>query len=150
MRREVIKLDQVVKTLESYYSKAPSLPVGAREFIVSITPWLSLIFGVLIVLASLSAFGLSAVFSPFATVAGGAGYATGLMVAAVLGIAQGVLMVVAFPSLKKRVTRGWMLIFWVEVIALVGSFVTLNVSSVVMGVIVAVIAFYFLFQIKPY
>lgn len=138
--------DQVVGYMEDAYAKLPSLPVGAKEFVVTITPWLSVIFGLLLVLASLSAFGVLAVFSPFATYAKGAGFAGALLLVAVLGIAQGVLMMVAFPPLRRKAMKGWTLLFWSEVVGLVGSVLSISVT----GVIGALIAFYFLFQIKSY
>lgn len=140
------KSNDVIKYVEDVYAKLPALPAGAREFVVTITPWLSIIFGLLLVLASLSAFGVVAVFSPFSTYARGAGFAGALLLTAVLGIAQGVLMMVAFPPLRKKAAKGWTLLFWSEVVGLIGSVVSLSVT----GVIGALIAFYFLFQIKPY
>lgn len=138
--------DMVVGYMEDAYAKLPSLPVGAREFLVTIVPWLSVIFGLLLVLASLSAFGVLAVFSPFGAYSNGAGFAGSLLLIAVLGIAQGVLMMVAFPALRRKAMRGWTLLFWSEVVGLVGSVISLSVA----GVIGALIAFYFLFQIKSY
>ena len=136
----------LVASVEDVYKKLPALAPSVREFIVTITPWLALIFGVLGVLASLSAFGLSAVFSPFAAMAGGVGLATGLLVAAVLGLVESVMMLVASPSLFKRKMAGWNLMFWSEVVAVVAAVISFSV----VGVLVSLIAFYFLFQIKSY
>ena len=149
-KKEVNKLKQLVVTLEGYYAKLPALPLGARDFLVSITPWLALVFGVLMVL--FSALGLlgGAVLSPFAAAAGTSGLTVLLMATAVLGIAEGVLMVAAFSPLKKRLMKGWMLLFWVEVLQVVGAVLTLNIGSVVWGVLGAAIGLYFLFQIKSY
>ncbi len=133
-------------TLEETFAKLPPLSPSVREVIVTITPWLALIFGVLGVLASLSAFGLSAAFAPAVALGGGVGLATGLMVAAVLGLAQSALMLVATPNLFKRKAFGWTLLFWSEVLAVVAA----GVSFSVVGVLVAVLSFYFLFQIKSY
>lgn len=143
-------MNQLVDTLESYYSKLPSLPVGAREFLVSIAPWLALVFGVLTVV--FSALGLlgGAVLSPFAAASGVGGLTVLLMVAAVLGLAEGVLMVAAYPGLKRKVAKGWMLLFWVEALQLVGAVLTLNINSVIWGVLGVAIGLYFLFQIKSY
>ena len=123
----------VVKAVEDVYAKAPALPKGARDFLYSVTPWIALIFGILTVLGSLSAFGLSAVFSPFAQYAGGTGFAAGLMIASVLGIVQGVLMVASFPGLRKGQLRGWSLLFWAEVIGIVSSAVLISVAGVLGG-----------------
>src|SRR6185295_11317489 len=97
---------EVIKTVEDLYAKVPSLPTNARDFLYKVTPWVTLIVGILAILGSVSAFGLSAVFSPFAAMGGSAGFAAGLMIAAALGIVEGVLMLVAFPSLRKGEMKG--------------------------------------------
>lgn len=133
-------------TLEGTFVKLPPLSPSVREVIVKITPWLALIFGVLGILTSLSAFGLSAVFSPVVALGGGIGLATGLMVAAVLGLVESALMLVATPNLFKRKAFGWTLLFWSEAVAIVAAVISFSV----VGVLVALLSFYFLFQIKSY
>ena len=141
-------MNGVVKTLEDYYAKLPALPASAREFLVSIAPWLSLVFGALLVVVSVLGLLGGAVLAPFAAAAG-ASFTALLLVSAVVGVAEGALMLVAFPSLKKRLMKGWMLLFWVELLQVVGSVLTLNVGSVVWAVVGAGIGLYFLFQMKP-
>ena len=48
-------LNQLVDTMEGWYSKLPSLPKQWVETLVMITPWVALIFGILGVLALLAA-----------------------------------------------------------------------------------------------
>jgi hypothetical protein len=138
--------EKLINSLADVYSKLPVLPKGAKDFIVVITPWISLIFGALIILASLSAFGLTAVVSPIAALSSGTNFAAALMLTAVLGIAEGVLMLVAFPPLRKGQSRGWVLLFWSEAVSLVSAVVGFSVT----GVIGVLIGFYFLFQIRSY
>ena len=141
---------QWTKALDDSYAKLPVLPKGATDFIVNIAPWLSLIFGVLSILVGVSAFGFLAVLSPFAAVAGAGAYAiTGLLSSLVL-LVQGVIMIVAFPSLKKRGQRGWNLLFWSLILSVVSSVLSLNVFGVVQSVVGALIGYYFLYQIKSY
>ncbi|KKP80802.1 MAG: hypothetical protein UR81_C0016G0015 [Candidatus Levybacteria bacterium GW2011_GWB1_35_5] len=141
---------QWTKALDDSYAKLPALPKGATDFIVNIAPWLSLIFGVLSILVGVSAFGFLAVLSPFAAVAGAGAYAiTGLLSSLVL-LVQGVIMIVAFPSLKKRGQRGWNLLFWSLILSVVSSVLSLNVFGVVQSVVGALIGYYFLYQIKSY
>lgn len=143
-------LHQLAKTLDQNYAKLPSLPKGVNEFLVSVTPWLALIFGVLAVVSGLGAFGLLTALSPFAVVAGAGQYAfTGLFAALVL-LAQGVVEILAFPSLKARKVRGWNLMFYSLLLGVVSSVVTLSVGSVVGAVIGFLIGYYFLYQIKSY
>lgn len=141
---------QLSKPLEDAYAKAPALPANIRELIVSIAPWLSLIFGVLMVLTGVGGLGLFTALSPITAMYGGVGYSAFLMVSSVVIIVQGVLMLLAFSPLKKRLVRGWNLLFWSEILAVVGSVVSLRVGSVVGAVIGAAISFYFLFQMRSY
>ena len=141
---------QWTKALDDSYAKLPVLPRGATDFIVNVAPWLSLIFGVLSILVGVSAFGFLAVLSPFAAVAGAGAYAiTGLLSSLVL-LVQGVIMIVAFPSLKKRGQRGWNLMFWSLVLSIVSSVLSLSVFGIIQSVVGALIGYYFLYQIKSY
>ncbi|MCL5438874.1 MAG: hypothetical protein M1268_02695 [Patescibacteria group bacterium] len=96
-----------IKPIENLFLKLPPLPKSANEFIVSITPWLALILGIIGVIGSLSAFGLSTVFSPLILLGGGVKAATGLIAVAVISLIASVLMVVAVPSLFKKKAPGW-------------------------------------------
>lgn len=140
------KTNSVVVSLGRVYNRLPALPQSIKEFIVVVVPWLALIFGVLGVLASLSAFGISTFFSPFVALGGGVGLATGLIFSSIIGLVESIMMLVAFPSLLKRRANGWTLLFWAEVLAVVAALVSVSAS----GVIVALIWFYFLYQIKPH
>ena len=72
--------------------------------------------------------------------------ATSLIIASIIGLIESVMMIVAFPSLLKKKMFGWMLLFWVEVLAVVVGLINLSLYSI----IVALIWFYFVFQIKSY
>ena len=86
----------------------------------------------------------------FAAVAGAGAYAiTGLLSSAVL-LLEGVIMIVAFPALKKRAQRGWNLLFWSLVLSIVSSVLSLSVFGVIQSVIGALIGYYFLYQMKSY
>ena len=141
---------QLSRPLEDAYAKVPALPANIRELIVTIAPWLSLIFGVLMVLTGIGGLGLFTALSPFTALYGGVGYSVFLMISSVVIIVQGVLMLLAFSPLKKRALRGWNLLFWSEVLAVVSSVVSLRVGSVVWAIVGAAIALYFLFQMKSY
>jgi len=140
----------LAKPLEDLYAKAPALPNNVREVLVKIAPWLSLIFGVLTVLTGVAALGLFTALSPFAAMYGGVGYSAFTIVYAVVVLIEGVVMVLAFSPLKARKVRGWNLLFWSEILALVSSLVTLSVGNVIGALIGAAIAFYILFQMRSY
>jgi hypothetical protein len=126
------------------------LPAGAKDFIVSIAPWLSLIFGVILVLTSIGGLGLFGALAPLSMYAGVGGSAMWLMVYSVLGIAQGALMVLAFSGLKSKKLAGWNWLFWAEIVGLVSPLVSLRFGGLLGAVVGAIIGFYFLFQIKSY
>lgn len=140
----------MVKALDDNYAKLPALPKGVNEFIVTVAPWLALIFGVLAVFSGLGAFGILTALAPVATVAGAGQYAFSGLIAALILLVQGGIDLWAFPSLKARKVMGWNLMFYSLLLGVVSSVVTLNVGSVVGGVIGALIGYYFLYQVKSY
>lgn len=140
----------LLKTLDENYAKLPALPKGVNEFIVSVAPWLALIFGVLAVFSGLGAFGILTALAPVAAVAGAGQYAfTGLLAAVVL-LAQGAIELWAFPSLKARKVKGWNLMFYGLLLSVVSSVIALNVGSVVGALVGFLIGYYFLYQVKSY
>lgn len=136
--------NQIVSSLEDVNKKLPALPPKAVDVLVSIAPWIALIFGILGVLSGLAGFGLLTAFSPVAMMGGVSGYGLGY-VSAIILLASSVLMLVAFPGLKKRSGAGWNWLFWSEVVSIVGSLLTISIGSVVGGLI----GLYILFQMKP-
>jgi hypothetical protein len=139
-------VNSIITSMEQVYGKLPSLPTNVKDFIVMVTPWLALIFGILGVLGSLSAFGISVVASPLVALGGGFNAATGLIVATIIGLVACILELVAFPGLLKRKMSGWKFLFWVEALGVLSAIISLSGF----GVIMALIWFYFLFQIKSY
>ena len=144
------KTKELLKPLKDVYAKAPALPTNARDVLVSIAPWLALVFGVLAVLAGIGGLGLFTAFSPLAYMYAGAGVSTLLLVSAVVAIVEGGVMVLAFMPLKARKVRGWNLLVWSEVLAILSSVVSLRVGDVVWALVGAAIALYILFQIESY
>lgn len=140
------ELDKLIAYLENLYKNLPSLPKEIKDFIVVVTPWLALVFGVLGVLGSLAAIGMTTFVSPFLVSSGGAGTAAGLTLTVVLAFITSVLMVVAVPSLLNRKIMGWKLLFLNEVLGLLSAVVTISF----IGVIFTLLWFYLLFQIKSY
>jgi len=135
------KSKDLIGMLEELFAKLPNLPKGGTDVLVSIAPWLALIFGVLGVIGGLSAIGISplalfgGISSSFAVLATGIG-----------ALISSILMLMAFSGLKKRTYKGWELLFWSEVVSVVSAVLSISVGSV-LGVLVG---FYLLFQIKRY
>ena len=146
----------LVKPLEAQFAKFPVLPVGGREFIVNITPWVALILGVLSILGfALSILGLGALTALAPVGAASKVGLTGIwLIPSVIGLVEGVLWLLAYKPLKNRALRGWNLLFWITLLGLVSSLVTtfaiFSTFSLVWVLIWLVVELYFLFQIKSY
>jgi hypothetical protein len=141
--------NNLVDTLAEWFDKLPTLPANAREILVKIAPWIALIFGLLGVLGALGGLGLLTVFAPLSVLGGGPGmaiYGTGF-VATILWAISSVLLLLAFPGTKAKRQSGWNLLFWSEVVNLIGSLAALNIVG---GIVGAVIGFYLLFQIRSF
>lgn len=146
----VDEVRRISKTLDPYYAKLPSLPKGATDFIVSVAPWLALIFGVLALLGGIGSFGLLSVLSPFAAVSGAGQLAIAGLLASVVLLVQGVVELLAFSPLKNRLQRGWNLMLCSLVLSIISSLFFLNVYSVVSTLFWALVGYYFLYQVKSY
>ena len=153
------QLKPLLKVLDETYAKAPALPKKWTDLIVNFAPWLALlggvlglIFGAMGLLASLSLFGLVAAAAPLGVYGAtyGPQYIFAVVVGAVILLVTGVLSLMAYPSLKARKEKGWNLMFYVLVLGVVSSIVSLNVFSIVMSLVVALIEYYILYQVKSY
>lgn len=141
---------QLEAMLDTYMvTKAPfALPAELKEFIVKVSPYLILIFGVIALVGVLGALGLMSVFAPVAVLGGGWGFGWGFgatvsLLATAVAI---VLELVAVSGLFKRTRSAWRLVFYATIVSLAGSVLSFN--GVVGGVIGAIIGWYFLFQVK--
>lgn len=145
-------VNQLEALLDEYMvKKAPfALPMGAKEFIVKVSPYLVIIFAILTLPIIFAAIGLSAFLAPFAmmgAVMGGYGWGFGLgaiisLVAAVITL---IVEVMAVPGLFKRTKGAWHLVFYATIIQLIGGILSFNVIGAVIG---AIISWYILFQVK--
>lgn len=132
--------------MEEWFMKLPPIPKGGREAIVKITPWIALIFGILGILGGLAGLGILTAFSPFLFLSSGLSGAAGSLVGAVLGVVSSVLLLAAYPGTKNRKMQGWKLLFWSEAVDVVAAVISFSIT----GVVVALIGFYLLYQIKSY
>ena len=140
----MIKIEGLIKSFEDIFKKFPPLPANARETLFKIAPWLALIFGILGLLAALGGLGLLTAFAPLAVLGAAKGY--GLAYVSAIGLAiSSVMMLVAYPGLKAGKIGGWNMLFYSEIVNIIASAVGISIGSIIM----AVIALYLLFQIKP-
>jgi hypothetical protein len=135
---------------EYMVKKAPfALPVGAKEFIVKVAPYLIIIFAILALPLILAAIGLSSVLAPFAML-GAYGYGIGWGYSAIITLVITVIVfaleIMAVPGLFKRTKGGWRMLFYASIVSLIGSI--LSVGGIISGIIGAIIGWYILFQVK--
>lgn len=123
------------------YSLPPDLSPEVREAVVKILPYLAIIFGLIITIASI----MEILGTPFISILafGKSTLIQTLVLINVLGIIQGVLMVSAFSLLRKRSQKGWRLVFWSQMLWVISSIVSLSPS-----ILLGLVFLYPLFQIK--
>jgi hypothetical protein len=136
----------IAKPLEQWFSQAPALPQNARESLVKYIPVIALIFGIIGILLSLAGIVALTTLTSLALATGGHGFGGGFL-AAIFWLASSILLFAAYFGTKARKISGWNMLFWSEVVYLVGSLVSLNILQ---GIISALISFYLLYQIKPF
>lgn len=138
---------QLEAFLDEYMvKKAPfALPIGLKEFIVKIAPYLVIIFAILALPLILAAIGISAVFAPFAMM-GAYKWGFGAIIALAVSAIVLVMEVMAVPGLFKRTKSGWRMLFYASIVSLIGSI--LSVGGIISGIIGAIIGWYILFQVK--
>ncbi len=134
--------NDLIKTMEGFFAKAPALPTQAKEILVKIAPWIALIFGILGVIAGVGAIGIS----PLALLSG-LGNSLTVLLSGVLTLISSVLMLLAYPKLRALKMEGWKLLFWSEVAGVASSLIALAIGGAIIG---GFIGFYLLFQIKSY
>ena len=141
---------QLEALLDEYMvKKAPfALPVGAKEFIANVSPYLIIIMAVMLLPFIVFALGLSAMLAPFAMMgAYGAGYGWGFghLVLLVATVATFTIEIMAVPGLFKRTKGSWRLLFYASIVSVVGNILSFNIIG---GIIGAIIGWYILFQMK--
>lgn len=137
-----------IDTMGEWFDKFPPLPKNWRDTLARISPVLALVFGILGILVAISGLGTLTFLSPLA-VMGGAGGIVGMgMVSILIYLVASVLLLAAYPGLKAKKYSGWKLLFWSEIINLVGG--VINLHGLVSAIIGALIGFYIIFQIRSY
>jgi len=136
--------------LGDYFKTAPALPTNIVELFVKFAPYLAVIGAVMILISGpiIGIFGtLGSLFllNPLILIT--------TIASVVIMLAQMILYFMAFKPLQDRTTRGWMLMFWAQVlqgIILVVDLIRFNVAGLLVGAIFLAIGFYVLYQMRPY
>lgn len=126
----------------------PHLPSGIIDVLVKITPWLALLGGILGLIAGplvgiLGSLGSLMALSPY--------FMFITIVTTVVTLANSILLLMAFNPLKRREMRGWVFLFWAQMLSVVDIVLSLlqgQTSALVGGVIGLAIGFYILFEIR--
>lgn len=143
-------LMQLEVMLDEYFGKkAPALPQNAKEIIVKIAPYLTILSVILTLPAILLLLGLSSFVAAIAPLSGAGVIPSGPLVwlGTLLLIPSVILEVMAIPGLFARSKQAWTYMYWAQLISIVSSLVQFNIIGAVLG---ALIGFYLLFQIKSF
>ena len=153
--------------LAGLFSKLPAMPENGKKTLVEWFPWISLVFGVLSLLAVLSFWRTAHAvdrlidYSNAFSRAYGTGTVSnnlGLFFYLTLAVAfvTGLLGVVAFSGLKARSKKkGWNLLFLSQLVSLgagiLGAFSDYRYGAGIIGTLLgAAIGFYLLYQVRSY
>lgn len=139
-------INQLETMLDGYMvKKAPfTLPLEVKEFIVKVAPYLIIIFAIMALPLILGSTGISTALTPFAMM-GGYGWGLGAIISLATAVIVVIMEVMAVPGLFKRTKGAWRLLFYVSIVSLVGSILSVNIVG---GILSAIIGWYFLFQVK--
>lgn len=133
----------LINWLGGFYLRLPKFSEELDLYIVKLLPFLALIFGVLITIASVFEILGTPFLSIFTLQGRGLPVIQLLLITNVLGIIQGLLMFFAVPSLNKRKLKGWRMLFWSQVVWIIASLLSISPS-----LLIALIIFYPFFQVK--
>lgn len=136
----------VMAMCEEWFSKLPNLPENGRQGLANAMSWIALIFGILGILGGIAGLGFLTALSPFSAMYYGVGRASTIIFSSFIGLASSVLLLLSFPKLKTYKISGWNLLFWSTLLRIVASLLFFSVG----GVLVDLIGFYLLFQIKKF
>lgn len=121
------------------------LPVAAKDWIAQYA-WIFVLIGVIIRgLGILALLGLGFAFSGLAAATGTFSFFSAVGLGLLFLIGEGLLLLISIPGVKARKLSGWTLVFYAEVLAIIGNLLSLNIIG---ALISALIGFFFLFQIR--
>ncbi len=143
----VPKMEKYENGLEEFFVKSlPALPVGVKEAIVNIGPWVVLVMAVMMLPAVLTVFGIGTMMAPLGYMMGSRwGY--GFSLSWIVSLISFGLSVWALPGLFKKQAFAWKLMLYSVVVTAVGSLLGGEILSMIVG---AAISLYILYQIKGY
>lgn len=125
--------------------KAPALPIGVKNFLVTVAPWLIIISIVIALPAIFLLLGISTAL-PGLFYSQNIGAINSKLVLIIEAIAL-VLNTLALPGLFKKSISGWNWVYYAVLIQTLASLISFNIIG---GLIGLIISMYILFQVKSY
>lgn len=156
-------LQNLEKTIGGWYKGAPKLSDGSKETLANIWPWLALIGGILMALSALNAFRWANAANDVYDAANEFYRAIGasqivesrftmwLWISVAFMAVEAVLLLMAFPKLKKREKSGWDLLFLVGLLNVAYAVVSLfsdyygGVGALIWNLVISAVVFWLLF-----
>ncbi len=142
-----------IAQLEAIFKDLPHLPKKATEVLVKLAPYFAIIGGILTVIAGLSMLVsgsslamLGGWYAPY-----GANHSLYFYLDAILSLAVGALMIMAYKPLQSRKLMGWIYIFWSEMVSVLQSLLAvIFFGTGIIGALLGIaLGLYILFEMKP-
>jgi hypothetical protein len=159
-------LDKLETTMAGWFKGAPKLSDSSKETLVKIFPWLALIGGILQLLSALALFNWARVANDYVDYANSLSRAFGgeevvssrwdvwVWVGLAVLAVDAVILLLAYPKLKKREKGGWDLLFLSGLLMVAYAVVSVfmeyrgGVFGLVWNLIVSAVIFYLLFAVR--
>ena len=135
--------------VEYLVTKAPfQLPVGLKDFMVKIAPYLVCLLIILLIPLILALIGLGSYFSGRGSMnhyyyAGG----TIFYITSIISVIVLVIEALALPGLFAKKKQGWNLLFYAQLVSVVSTLISGDIVSAILSL---VIGMYLLFQVRSY
>ena len=153
---------QLETNLEGLFKSAPPLPENAKKTLVDVWPWIALVFGILQLLVAFGLWGIvttaERVVNTYASIYSGqtllsATDKTIIFLAIAVLVVDAVILLKAYPELKKHTRKGWDLLFLGTLVNVVYAVVSLFINqrglgSFLFSLLGSAIGFYLLFQVR--
>lgn len=155
-------IKKIENVLAGWFKNVPDLPNSSREALVKAWPWIALIFGVLQLLAAWALWNVmraaeavldysSYYVRPPVQLSGSETFMVYLGIAVLL--IDAVILLMAYPELKKRARRGWNLLFLGALVNVAYSVLSIFIygrgfGSFIFSLIGSAVGFYLLFQVR--
>jgi len=138
------KLESV---LADFFKNFPHLPEGGRKFLVDVSPYVPLVFGILGVIGVLFG-GVASLFFVVATL----GMALPLFLTVIVSLASAVLLLMSYKGLLARSKQGWNYAFYSQIVSVISGLIAMfTMHGGIIGTVVgAIIGFYILFEIREH